>query len=225
MIAASRPLLDVRDLCTPPDVGPPLVNVNLTLVRGAVTVLSGRVGSGKTTLLDALTGAVPVAKGEIRLRGERIDGLPGFRIARLGIGRSFHPPRPFRRLSVLDNMLVGSWRARPEARGRASELVELVGLADRAGMRADGLPPGAAKCLEVARALMPRPSVLLLDEPGVGASGAERERLSAVVRQFVAGGGAVLMAETALGLGRTLPSRVVVLDGGVTIAGEEVGGS
>jgi len=169
--------------------------VDLAIREGAITGLIGPNGAGKTTLFDLVAGAQAPSDGEIRFRGERIDGLSPDRIFHRGLARSFQVPRPFPQMTVLENLMLvplaqagerfwNNWwrpgRVRREeraARDRAMALLELCALADKAAALAGQLSGGQQKLLELARVLMIDPKLILLDEPAAGVNPALLETL------------------------------------------------
>jgi branched-chain amino acid transport system ATP-binding protein len=173
-----------------------LKGVSLDIPRGTIFGLIGPNGAGKTTLFNLLTGFLRPDEGELRFRGRRYDGLSPEKVARMGLARTFQNIRLFQNMTALENVLVGMHRhltsgvgsillgGRPfrqeerEAEARALELLELVGLRDKADLLARHLPYGDQRRLEIARALASRPEVLLLDEPSAGMLPREREELA-----------------------------------------------
>ena len=161
-----------------------LDGINLDVPRGIVQAIIGPNGSGKTTLLNALSGASHADSGSIRVDGEEIFRLKPYRIARLGLARTFQNIRIFGNLTVLENVKVASAcnvrtslfnvvasNARQkltesDIEQRARHALELVGLAHRASDLSMQLPYAQQRLLEIARALASDPKVMLLDEPG-----------------------------------------------------------
>ena len=209
--------------------------VSLSVEPGEVHGLIGPNGSGKTTLLNLLSGFYQVDEGSVRLDSENLSTAAVQRRARLGIARTFQKPRLLGSQTVLENAMLGGWRDRragllstafglPQVRAeqrvlreRASELLAGLGLGHALERRANLLEHAEQRFLEIARALTLRPSFILLDEPAGGLTGAEIERLGAVIRTLRNCGIGVLLVEhhtefvfgisdrvTALNLGRTL---------------------
>jgi ABC-type branched-subunit amino acid transport system ATPase component len=160
--------------------------VDLHIEARSITGLIGPNGAGKTTLFNLLAGTLAPSEGEIRFRGERIDGLPPDGIFRKGLARTFQVPRPFPQMTVLENLMLvplnqtgerfwNNWHRGSQvqgeeraARGRAMEVLELCALAGKAAELAGRLSGGQQKLLELARVLMVDPALVLLDEPAAG---------------------------------------------------------
>ena len=169
--------------------------VDLMVEAGTITGLIGPNGAGKTTLFNLIAGALAPDAGAIRFMGERIDRLPPHRIFARGLARTFQVPRPFPRMTVLENLMVApahqsgeslwsNWlragRVRGEerrGRARAMEVLELCDLAGKAGDTAGELSGGQQKLLELARVLIAEPRLILLDEPAAGVNPALLETL------------------------------------------------
>jgi branched-chain amino acid transport system ATP-binding protein len=195
-------------------------SVALGVAEGELLGLFGPNGAGKTTLFNLIAGAIYPDEGRVWLRGEEITRVPAFRRARLGIGRTFQVVRPFRDLSVLDNVLASV--PSPGATGRhdtesALELLRHVGLAERAHARAGELTLGMLKRLEVARALALSPCLLLLDEPIAGLTSREAGDMLQVIASLRAQTSVVLV-EHNVRLALPICDRAVVMDAGAVIA-------
>ena len=144
--------------------------VSFSLPSGTILGVIGPNGSGKTTLLNLLNGVHRPEAGSVALMGQPVTGLPPSRLAALGIMRTFQNTRVFRTLTVFQNMMVPLLHrpAGPEAWERARQLLGMVGLESLADVAASELSGGQQRLLEFARALMTRPSLLLMDEPFAG---------------------------------------------------------
>jgi branched-chain amino acid transport system ATP-binding protein len=169
--------------------------VSFEVPEKSIFGLIGPNGAGKTTVFNCVTGVYAPTRGAVSLHGQRIDGLPAWKIADLGVARTFQNIRLFGTMSVLENVLVAShrtsranlfdvvFRTRKHGddelamRKRAMELLEIFSLSGEANARAASLPYGDQRRLEIARALMLSPRVLLLDEPAAGMNSAEAQVL------------------------------------------------
>jgi branched-chain amino acid transport system ATP-binding protein len=199
-------------------------NVSLTLARGEVVGILGPNGAGKTTVYNLLTGFIaPDPGARIVFQGTNVVGLAPYRVAALGISRTFQLCRPFVGLSVLENVVVGALGSRAAAGGdleaRARGLLAQVGLGGKEGVPVDVLSYGDQRRLEIARALAARPALLLLDEPFAGLGSSEIADLSALIRRVHADEGlTVVLIEHKLREFMRLVDRVVALDFGEVIA-------
>ncbi len=214
-----------------------LSDFNLTMLPGELVGLIGPNGAGKTTAFNAVTGVYVPTGGDVRVAGERVNGLRPHQICIRGVARTFQNIRLFRELSALDNVrvachagaetgfadalfLTGHHR-REEARilERAERYLEVMGLRARRDERARNLPYGEQRRLEIARALATGPKVLCLDEPAAGMNAAEKTELMALIRAIRDRFGlAVLLIEHDMRVAMGVSERMIVLDHGVTIA-------
>lgn len=196
-----------------------LRSVDLTASAGTVTGLIGPNGAGKTTLFNVVCGLQAPDHGRVLLDGEDVTDLPPFKRARRGLARTFQRLEPFGLLSVRDNVrLAAASRAGADPGRRADELLERLGIADLADVRADRLPTGQARVVELARALATEPRVLLLDEPASGQDLHETARFASVVHEVAAGGVAVVLVEHDVQLVMDLCETIHVLDLGLVLA-------
>lgn len=148
-----------------------LNKVSLTIREGQILGVIGPNGAGKTTLINVINGVYKPDKGEVYYRNVRINGLKAYEVAQLGISRTFQITRVFRRMPVLENMLSSSIYLIGKSNyaiSRALELLDFVGLLEMKNHYAYELSGGQQKLLEFARALMPDPQVVLMDEPFAG---------------------------------------------------------
>jgi branched-chain amino acid transport system ATP-binding protein len=183
--------------------------------------LIGPNGAGKTTAFNLLSGFLAPDAGEIRFRGRSVVGWKPHAICALGLARTFQIVRPFPRLSVLDNVLVGALgrHARAEtARARAREVVERLGLGAKAAAPASGLTLAERKRVELARALATEPALLLLDEVMAGLNPTEIATLVELIRDIHAAGVSVLLIEHNMRAVMALSQRIVVLSFGERVA-------
>ena len=196
-----------------------LEGVSLTLTAGEIAGLIGPNGAGKTTLFNLVTAVAKPDGGRIVLNGKDLVGLAPHRVARLGVARTFQAVEPFRTMTVFENVLVPLRSSRREARERVREVLEYLDLASFRDERADRLPFGTLKRIGLARALVTRPRLLLLDEPAGGLEREEVARLALLLerirRELET---TVLLVEHHMGLVMEACERVHVLNFGRLIA-------
>ena len=197
--------------------------VSFEVREGEIVGLIGPNGSGKSTTFNLIAGTLRPTAGAIRFRDEDITGLPAHAICHRGIARTFQIPRPFRKLSLIDNVTLAAYYGeagridRDEARRRAEDALGLVGLTS-GGATIGGLGAAALKKLELARALATQPKLLLADESLGGLDTAEMERaadLLARIRDRM--GITIVWVEHIMGVLMRVVERVIVLDHGEKI--------
>jgi len=211
-------------------------DVSFDVEKGSLTALIGPNGAGKTTLFNLITNLFPADSGTVHFDNHQLTGLSPSQIAKLGVIRTFQSARVFPGMSVLENALAGRHRllkhglasqlfwlpaSRREEKALAEQamaLLDLVDLADQAHRPATELPMGEQKLLEVIRALMAQPNLLLLDEPAAGLNDTETAELSALLRAIQACGVTVLVVEHNMSLVMTIADQVIVLEAGRMIA-------
>jgi branched-chain amino acid transport system ATP-binding protein len=197
-------------------------DVTLGLVSGEILGLIGPNGAGKTTLVNVLTGFQTVAKGRVMLSESSITEWPPWRRARAGLARTFQNVLLFPKLSVAENIEAGALAAgdgMQAARGRASQVLEWLGLSELSQRIADTLPFGVERRIGIARAIAARPRFLLMDEPAAGLNDAECVDLAALIRRIRSEMGCgILLIEHRMSLVFELCDRVQVLEQGKTIA-------
>jgi branched-chain amino acid transport system ATP-binding protein len=205
--------------------------------QGRIQSIIGPNGAGKTTIFNLVTGVYTPTRGAIQFRGEEIGGRMPDEVVKRGITRTFQNIRLFKNLSLLENVVIALdlrrtnyrlltalmrlpkvWRKEKELRKVAMEYLDRVGLAGHAQARADSLPYGLQRKLEIARALASGPKLLLLDEPAAGMNNAETEELDQFIRSLKADGLTVLLIEHDMKLVMSIADRITVLDYGVKIA-------
>jgi branched-chain amino acid transport system ATP-binding protein len=202
-----------------------LNNVSFEVREGEILGLIGPNGSGKTTCFNCISGALAPSEGSIRFRGEELGGLTPDKICHRGVARTFQIPRPFRKLTILDNVAVAAHYGAPghtsdaEARARAREVLAMVGLPTDAHAEPTLLGAGGLKKLELARALATRPKVLLADESLGGLDPTEMASAAEMLRR-VRGelGVTIVWVEHIMATLMRVVDRVVVLDHGEKIA-------
>ena len=192
--------------------------VSFNLQAGEILGLIGPNGSGKTTLVNVVTGALPYSGGDVRFKDGSIRGLPSYAIGRLGVSRTFQIVKPFRNLTVVENVMVGALfgaaggaRALAEARHRADEVLEFVALAHRADAQADDLNVPERKRMELARALAMRPTVLFLDEVMAGLNPSEIDAAVTLIKKIRDRGTTLVVIEHVMRAIRDLSDRILVL--------------
>ena len=214
-----------------------LKGVSVAVKRGEIFGLVGPNGSGKTTLVNSVTGFYPPQEGRITLNGTQINGLKPYRIAAMGVARTFQNVALFHGMSVLDNILMGRhiymkpnplasffypWWARKEEiahREKVEEVIDLLQLAPARDEHVDVIPLGLQKRVELARALCAEPSLLVLDEPMAGMNQEEKEYMVRFILDAQqALGLTVLIIEHHMDVVTALCDRVLVLNNGQEIA-------
>jgi branched-chain amino acid transport system ATP-binding protein len=218
-----------------------LSGVSLSAPAGRITGLIGPNGAGKTTLFDVITGMRKPQRGHVLLDGRDVSRLSSYRRARLGLGRTFQKLELFGTLTVRENISAAASMGRPVFRrpggrrdadestpddsgaaepiARVTErLLDYVSLGDVADRRADTVPTGTGRLVELARALAVNPTVLLLDEPASGQNVDETAGFAEVLRSLAADGLAVLLVEHDMELVMRICDHIYVLDFGDIIA-------
>ncbi len=215
---------------------PALHEVSCEIAEGRVTALIGPNGAGKSTLLNCISGVLAPSSGVIAFSGEDLAGRPSHEIAARGIARTFQNLKIFPRLSLLDNVLCGltleagrslfSAMLRPphlrhrerRLRLRALDALDRFGLAGKAGWPAGALAYGDRKRLELARAFVGDPLLVLLDEPVAGLNAAETAEIGREIQRLRGEGFTLLLVEHDMDLVMSVADHVVVLDSGRCIA-------
>jgi len=213
-----------------------LADVSFGIAAGEIYGLIGPNGAGKTTLFNLLTGIYAPSAGSFRFDGRDITGLTPDRIAAAGIARTFQNIRLFANLSSLENVMIGrhvrtragvigailrsksTLREETEIERQAMELLERVGIRNRANDPAGSLPYGDQRRLEIARALATEPRLLALDEPAAGMNPTERLALGRLIRAIRERGVTILLIEHDVRLVMNVCDRLMVLDYGEKIA-------
>jgi branched-chain amino acid transport system ATP-binding protein len=202
-----------------------LNSVSFEVNEGEILGLIGPNGSGKTTAFNCIAGALPATAGSIRFKGEEISGLTPDTICHRGLARTFQIPRPFRKLSILENVAVAAHfgaterLGEAEARRRAAQILDLVGLPTDPGASPALLGAGGLKKLELARALATAPSLLLADESLGGLDPTEMAAAADMLRRVRRElGVTIVWVEHIMATLMRIVDRVVVLDHGEKIA-------
>ncbi|HEX2889531.1 ABC transporter permease subunit [Vineibacter terrae] len=200
-----------------------LDDVSLTLAPGEAVGVIGPNGSGKTTLINVITGVVPADEGVVHLGSEPLRHRPAFAIARLGLARTFQHAELSATTVALDAVATSAFARTPRpqrqaARTEAMGWLTRLGAGAEAGMRCGALPAGRRRLIEVARALMVRPRVLILDEPGAGLSRPERIELARRLRDAQDGGVALLVVDHDIDFLAACADRLICLERGRVVA-------
>jgi branched-chain amino acid transport system ATP-binding protein len=199
-----------------------LDGVSLDIAEGERFGLIGPNGSGKTTLINCVAGSLFNEQGSIRFRGEEVSRLPAFQRTRRGIARSFQIPRPFRSMSVLENLVVPLEYVvhlnDAESRQEALKILEMIGLADKAEAPSSRLSQVELRKLELARAMAARPRLLISDEAMAGLSGSEVDEVLKILFELNGQGITIIMIEHIMQAVMRFSQRVVCLDAGKIIA-------
>lgn len=197
-----------------------LDNVSLKVEQGDIHGLIGPNGAGKTTLFNVLAGVYKPDKGRIHFKGEKIDGIKPEQICRRGISRTFQVPVPFKELTVLQNVMVGTTISLSLKKGRekAMEILEYVGLREKADQPAGSMTVPDLRRLELARALSTDPSLILLDEVMAGLRPTEVNECLALIEDINRRGISILIIEHIMEAVMTVCRRISVLNYGRLIA-------
>ena len=200
-------------------------DVSFLLQPGEILGVIGPNGAGKTTLISLISGTLAPTSGDVLFEGQSLTGMPAYRRARLGIGRTFQIMRPFPGLSVLDNVAVGALFGHgggesdlDKARELARAQLDFVGLAKFADQRADELGGPSRKRLELAKALAMQPKVLLCDEVMAGLNLVEIDEVIEVLTRVRERGISILVIEHVIKAIKSLSDRLLVLHHGEKIA-------
>ena len=211
-------ILEVRDLTKRFGGFTALSDVSLAVGRGERLGLIGPNGSGKTTLINCISGALFNDAGSVRFDGQEVSRRKAHERTRLGIARSFQIPRPFRSMSVLENLLVpfayvgGKSGARAQAEARA--ILEQMGLGAKADTLSSQLSQVELRKMELARAMAARPKLLISDEAMAGLAGAEVDEVLRILLDLNAMGITIIMIEHIMQAVMSFSQRVVCLDAG-----------
>jgi branched-chain amino acid transport system ATP-binding protein len=195
-----------------------LAGVSLAIAEGERFGLIGPNGSGKTTLINCVAGSLRNETGSIVFNGEEVSRLPAYVRTRRGIARSFQIPRPFRTMSVLENLLVPFAYVvhlkDTDGEAQALDILRKIGLADKAYAPSSALSQVELRKLELARAMAARPKLLISDEAMAGLSGAEVEEMLKILFALNEAGITIIMIEHIMQAVMRFSQRVVCLDAG-----------
>jgi len=213
-----------------------VAEVGFTVRAGSVHAIIGPNGAGKTTLINLITGMYAPTSGQVFFGGQDITGLPPQKLPALGMARTFQNLQVCMNMGALDNVMVGAHlrqnsgllagllrlpRLRADDRACREEALQamaLVGLADAAQAEASQLSYGALKRLEIARALMLRPAMVLMDEPAAGLNPTETAEVGTLIRKLADGGLTVVLVEHDMPLVMRVSDHITVLNHGQKLA-------
>lgn len=198
-----------------------VTNLSFTVEKGTIMGLIGPNGAGKTTVFNLIAGFLQPTAGEILLGGKDLVGLKPYAITRKGVARTFQIVKPFRQLSVLENVTLAAFLRFPmrrQAEAEASRIIEKVGLKDKNNVLANDLTLVDQKRLEIARALGTGPQLLLLDEPMGGLNATEVDQAAHLIKNICADGVTIVWVEHVLRAIMTTCHRVIVINYGAKIA-------
>jgi len=213
-----------------------VVNLSFAISPGLVYSIIGPNGAGKTTLLNLLTGIYVPSGGRIFFDGADLTGCAPHEFAKAGMARTFQNLQVFFNMSALENVMVGRYgrercslatallhtpalaRAERACREKAAELMRFVGLSEWLDSRADAMPYGALKRLEIARALATQPRMLLLDEPAAGLNPSEMLQIDELIGKLASRGNTIVLVEHNMRLVMGVSDQVLVLDYGRRLA-------
>lgn len=211
-------------------------NVSFTVADGEVFGIIGPNGAGKTTIFNLITGVFPVSEGDIIFDGVNLKNKKPHEITELGLSRTFQNIRLFSDMTAVENVMVGGHcranagllssifrtKAQKEEekliKAKAMKMLELVGIADTAEIKADELPYGKQRRLEIARALATEPKLILLDEPAAGMNDSETEELRQLIGKIKSLGITVIVIEHDMHLMMNICDHIIVLNFGEKIA-------
>ena len=229
-------LLEVKDLSIHFGGVKAVQNVTFNIESGVVYAVIGPNGAGKTTLFNLITGVYTPTAGEIRLDGEKIQGKSPNELARRGMARTFQNLQICMNMPAVENVMVGAHlrldrnlikaalrfpglkKRDREMRQEAADLMAFVGLEQYVEARADSMPYGALKRLEIARALAMKPRLIFLDEPAAGLNPKETIEVDHLVRKVADSGITVVLVEHDMKMVMNLSDRILVLDYGKKLA-------
>ncbi len=201
-----------------------LDDVSFELRDGEILGIIGPNGAGKTTLLSVINGTLPITRGRIFFKGREITGLRPFRIAERGISRTFQIVKPFPGMTALENVAIGALFGRDRekkmsrAMEKAAETIQKVALKGKENILVEKLNVSERKRLELARALIQDPEVLLLDEVMAGLTPREIEDIMALIQEVNRGGTTIMVIEHVMKAIMGISNRILVLHHGQKIA-------
>jgi ABC-type branched-subunit amino acid transport system ATPase component len=233
---ARRPILEVGGVSLAFGGTIAVNDVSLAVSPGEIVAIVGPNGAGKSTLVEVISGGMRPARGTVLLNGVDVTHKPAYQVARLGLTRTYQLPTEFRQMTVLENLLVGvpgqrgaklryalagrrTWNQQEtELRAKARALLRDLGLADWEDAYAGSLSGGQRRILEIARALMTEPKLLVLDEPTAGVTPSIVAQIESFITDLRASGLTFLIVEHELEFVERQADRVVVMAVGRVVA-------
>jgi len=217
MISQKQPLLDVQGVHTYYGKIHALKGISITVNKGEMVTLIGSNGAGKTTLLNTISGLLKPHKGQIQFKGRRLEHLPAHKIVRLGIAQVPEGRKIFFRLTVMENLEMGAF-TRKDRRAITQDMEQVYDLFPRLKERhkqvAGTLSGGEQQMLAIARAIMTRPKLLILDEPSMGLAPLLIENIFLTIKKINQEGTAILLVEQNAMLAFNIAWRGYVLQSG-----------
>jgi branched-chain amino acid transport system ATP-binding protein len=213
-------LLEVKDLRVHYGKAEVLKGVSISVDEGAVVSIIGANGAGKTTLLRTISGLKNPTSGEIWFKGSRIDGMPSYAIARMGISHVPAGRQVFAPLTVLDNLRIGAHASSDKSQlNRDLDAIyeSFPVLRQRLGQKAGSLSGGEQQMLAIARALMANPKLLIMDEPSMGLSPVVVDRVCGIIKDIHEHGLSIILVEQNAAIGLSLATKAYVLETGMVI--------
>lgn len=202
-----------------------LNRVDFYVDENEIAGLIGPNGAGKTTLFNVISGTFPPTRGTIKFKGEKITGLKPHKICKLGIARTFQIPKPFRNMTVYENILAAAYfgchesKRHHDIKRETQDILEMFGLAEKSTLPASNLTIYEQRMLEIARALSTRPKLLLLDEVMAGLNPAETSEMLKIIRKLREEEGiTIFMIEHNMRAVMEITDRIIVLHQGMKIA-------
>lgn len=230
------PILDVKKLSIEFSGLKAVQDLDFTIEEGEIFGLIGPNGAGKTTTFNMISGTLKPTSGGVHFEGQRIDGKQMFQINKLGIARTYQNINLFKNCTALDNLMIGQHgrieygtlesilhcrrykKEEKHAVAHAKDMLAFVGLKAKEQSTANSLSYGEQRLLEIARALVSDPRLLLLDEPAAGMNPTEKEQLAGLVRQIRDKGITILLVEHDMKFVMSITNRICVLNYGKRIA-------
>ncbi|MCU0586992.1 MAG: ABC transporter ATP-binding protein [Syntrophobacteraceae bacterium] len=196
-------------------------DLSFQVEKGEIFGLIGPNGSGKTTVFNLITGFYPITSGDVVYRGERLNGIPTWKICKKGVGRTFQVVKPLRRMTVLENVVTSAFNHTgdlQEAERKAVEVLEFCDLIKKRDYPGKGLTIGDRKRLEIARALATEPQLLLLDETMAGLTPQEQAEGVELIRKVRGSGITIIIVEHIMHVIMNICDRILCINYGQEIA-------